>query len=95
MAMVIETETLAGIVNEAAAPADPDIALRRLCAFVELRERLRIAEIMSAAAAHGDLALGWMLAASGTCSLEQARTAMAMAAHWTPDQGVTSCAPPN
>jgi hypothetical protein len=79
MAMVVETDTLAGIVTEADAPAAPDIALRRFCAFVELRERLRIAEIMSVAAAHGDLALGWMLAASGTCSIDQARASLAAA----------------
>jgi hypothetical protein len=60
--------------------ADLDLALRRLAEFVTIRERLRIAEIMHFAAAHGDLGLGWLLAASGNYSVEDARAALAEAA---------------
>jgi hypothetical protein len=60
------------------AAADLDAALRRMCDLVAIRERMRIAEFMYVAAAYGDLALGWMLAASGTCSLEEARASLAI-----------------
>ncbi len=93
--MVSATEASAAIVNEAGGPADLDIALTRLCQFGARRVRRRIAESMSVAAAHGDLALGWMLAASGTCSLEQARTALDMGGGHTADKGPRSGATPN
>jgi len=66
-----------------------------MCEFVTLRERMRIAEIMYHGAAHGDLALAWMLAASGTCSVEEARAALAMAACRTISDGLATGETPN
>jgi hypothetical protein len=83
-------------VNEADAPPDPDIALRRILDLVAIRERMRIAEILALPEAAANLQLAAVLALSGTATLEAARMALAMAdPRTTANDGRTSGAMPN
>jgi hypothetical protein len=58
---------------------DLDLALRRLAEFVTIRERMRIAEILTLPEAQANLQLAVLLAVGGSATLEAARTALLMA----------------
>jgi hypothetical protein len=78
------------------AAAELDAALRRMCDLVAIRERMRIAEILTLPEAQANLHLASILAVTGIATLEAVRAALIMADPRTMVRdGQAFSAPPN
>jgi hypothetical protein len=78
------------------AAAELDAALRRMCDLVAIRERMRIAEILTLPEAQANLHLASILAVTGIATLEAVRAALIMAdPHTMVRDGQAFSAPPN
>jgi len=82
--------------SEATVRAELDAALRRMCDLVAIRERMRIAEILTLPEAQANLHLASILAVTGAATLEVVRAALIMADPRTMvSDGQAFPAPPN
>ena len=82
--------------SEATVRAELDAALRRMCDLVAIRERMRIAEILTLPEAQANLHLASILAVTGIATLEAVRAALIMADPRTMVRdGQAFSAPPN